>query len=216
MPLVMEKVIGRIIMHKGVPTAEQIIEAALNIAERSSWEELRLFDIAQHLQTELIYIHTYFREKDEIIDAFFDRADKSMLETAAESETLQLNSQQRLHQLLMSWFKAIEKHRRVAREMIWGKLEPGHLHIQLPALMRISRTVQWWREAAHRSASYLQRALEETVLTAIYITTFIYWLYDESKDATATDRFLEKRLAQARGIALLCKPFFKHYHKVLA
>jgi len=83
-------------------------------------------------------------------------------------------------------------------------LEPGHLHIQIPALMRISRTVQWWREAAHRSTSCVQRAIEETGLTAIYLTTFIYWLYDDSHNATATNYFLEKRLAQASWAAHLC------------
>jgi len=97
---------------------EQIIDTALSLAEKSSWEEVRLFDIAQQLKINLADIHLYFREKDELIDAFFDRADKTMLETEKKLDTVKLNSQQRLHTLLMSWFKAIKNHRRVAREMI--------------------------------------------------------------------------------------------------
>lgn len=189
-------------MQQSHSIAKQIVDAALDLAEKSSWEEVRLFDIAQQLKIGLADIHLYFREKDELIDAFFDRADNAMLETAKKLDTVNLDSQQRLHKLLMSWFKAIENHRRVAREMIWGKLEPGHLHIQIPAMMRVSRTVQWWREAAQRSASCVQRAIEETGLTAIYLTAFIYWLYDDSKDASATDHFLEKRLAQAKCMAI--------------
>ena len=112
-------------MQESHSMVEKIVDAALDLAEKSSWEEVRLFDIAQQLTNDLVDIHLHFREKDELIDAFFDRADKAMLETAKKLDTINLDSQQRLHKLLMSWFKAIENYRRVVREMIWGKLEPG-------------------------------------------------------------------------------------------
>ncbi|MDI9817920.1 MULTISPECIES: TetR/AcrR family transcriptional regulator [unclassified Legionella] len=177
-------------------TADKIVDTALHLAEASSWERLRLFEIAEQLDIPITKIHTYFREKDELIDAFFDRADKAMLKMSTQPELLQLSGQERLHQLLMRWFSLLQNHRKVTREMIWAKLEPGHLHIQFPALMRISRTVQWWREAAQLSASHFRRALEETFLTAVYLMTFIHWLYDDSKEAIATSHFLKKRLAQ--------------------
>ena len=75
--------------------------------------------------------------------------------------------------------------------MIYGKLEPGHIHIQIPGLMRISRTVQWMREAAHRDATYARRALEETGLTTIYLMTFFYWMNDDSPGSASTSRFLD-------------------------
>lgn len=192
-------------MNPSYSIAEQIVDTALSLAEKKSWEEVRLFDIAQQLKISLSEIHLYFREKDELIDAFFDRADKAMLEAAENLEVTSLVSEERLQALLMAWFKAIENHRRVAKEMIWGKLEPGHLHIQIPALMRISRAIQWWREAAHRPTSCIQRAIEETGLTTIFITTFIYWLFDTTKKMKATNHFLEQRLAQAKWIIHYCK-----------
>ena len=86
--------------------------------------------------------------------------------------------------------------------MILAKCEPGHLHIQIPAVMRISRTVQWMREAAHQNATFLVRALEETVLTSIYLTTFIFWLQDESEDSQRTRALLDSLLGTAEGVAL--------------
>jgi len=60
--------------------------------------------------------------------------------------------------------------------MLAYKLEFGHIHLQVPGLMRISRTVQWFREAACLDATGIQRVLEESTLTAIYLVTFARWL----------------------------------------
>jgi hypothetical protein len=100
----------------------------------------------------------------------------------------------------MAWFEALAGHRRVTRQMIQGRLEPGHVHIQARGLLRISRTVQWWREAAHCEAAYLSRAFEETVLTSIYLATFVYWLNDESTNAAGTRRLLDRLLRGAEWL----------------
>ncbi|KTC86514.1 hypothetical protein [Legionella brunensis] len=186
-------------------TAEKIVDAGLYLAEKSSWERLRLFDIANHLKVELTTIHSHFREKNDLVDAFFDRADRVMLALGAQPEILKLDSEARLSILLRSWFKNIQQHRKVAREMIWAQLEPGHFHMHAFALLRISRTVQWWREAAQRSAVYLRRAIEETGLTAIYLSTMLHWLYDDSDEAVNTDMFLENQLRRAHWLTdLFC------------
>jgi hypothetical protein len=84
--------------------------------------------------------------------------------------------------------------------MIYGKLEPGHIHIQVPGLIRISRTVQWIREAAGRNAIYVRRALEETGLTTIYLTAFMYWMNDNSSGSAKTATFLDRCLAVAENV----------------
>ncbi|RDI44537.1 ubiquinone biosynthesis protein COQ9 [Aquicella lusitana] len=186
---------------------DDIVNAAISLAETKSWEEVRLADIATTLGTDLTFIWQYYREKDELIDAFFDRADQAMLKASAAEEIDALSSQQKLHLLLMAWFTALANHRRIVRQMIRGKLEPGHLHIQIPALLRVSRTVQWWREAAKRQATGCRRAIEESILTAVYLATFCYWLFDDSPHATATSHFLEKKLSRLSKLShrLRCK-----------
>ena len=87
--------------------------------------------------------------------------------------------------------------------MLYGKLEPGHLHILFPAILRVSRTMQWLREATHQDATNLQRAVEETGLTGIFFMTLGVWINDKTIDLEKTNDFLHKRLLQARHI--------KHY-----
>jgi len=179
--------------------SQRIIDAAIDLAEQGSWEAVRLHAVAARLGVSLDDIRRVFREKEDIVEAYFDRADEAMLHAAETPGFLYLPTRVRLHRVIMAWLEALAPHRRVTRQMIGGKLEPGHLHIQIPGLLRISRTVQWMREAAYRDASYLRRALEEVATTSIYLATFSYWMGDGSPDSADTRRFLDRLLGIAEG-----------------
>jgi ubiquinone biosynthesis protein COQ9 len=177
---------------------DAIIDTAIALAEQTSWEAVRLFDVAAKLKITLEDMRLHFREKEELVDAWFDRADSHMLKESQVEGFLLLSSQQRIHHLVMAWLDALSVHRKVTREMIGAKLEFGHIHIQIPGVMRISRTVQWVREAAQRDATFMRRALEETALTTIYLMTFIFWMRDESENSRYTRQFLERKLYFAK------------------
>lgn len=184
------------------PTSEsdRIVDAAVTLAEERSWEAVRLHDVADALGVTLEDIRRHFREKEDIVDAWFDRADSAMLREAEAPGFLGLTPRERIRRLIMTWLAALSVNRKVTRQMIYGKLEPGHLHIQIPGLMRVSRTVQWIREAAQRDSTYVRRALEETGLTTIYLTTFFYWMNDASPGSIRTERFLEGCLGFAERL----------------
>lgn len=173
---------------------EAIVDTAVAIAERTSWEAVRLFDIAAELNITLDTIRLHFREKEDLIDAWFDRADGAMLKVSEQNDFLSLPTSERLYRLIMAWLDTLSSHRKVTRQMIGSKLEPGHVHIQIPAVMRISRTVQWVREAAQRDATFIRRALEETLLTSLYLATFTHWMFDESLNSHRTRDFLKRKL----------------------
>lgn len=179
---------------------ERIVDAALALAAQSSWEAVRLHDVADSLGVSLDEVRRRFREKEEVAEAWFDRADAAMLHAAEAPGFLDLAPRERVHHLLLAWLGALAPHRRATRQMILGKFEPGHLHVQVPGLLRVSRTVQWLREAAHRDATFLRRAFEETGLTTIYLMTFFYWMNDESPGSQATARFLGDWLALAERL----------------
>jgi AcrR family transcriptional regulator len=158
---------------------DRIVDTALTLAEQRSWETVRLHDVAAALGIGLEDIRQQFREK-KIWLTRFDRADQAMLAIAATPDSWR-SPPPSPARVIMHWLTALSPHRRVTRQMILGKLEPGHLHIQIPGLLRISRTVQWMREAAQRDTiSMTRRALEETATTGIYLMTFIHWMMDDS------------------------------------
>ncbi len=182
-------------------TRDKIIDAALDLAGRRSWESLRLHDVAAELQLELNDVRAHFREKEDITDAWFDRADAAMLQAGTVPGFADLPARECLHRLIMIWLATLALHRHVTRQMIYGKFEPGHVHYQFAGLLRVSRTVQWLREAAHRDAVLPWRAFEETGLTAIYLATFFYWMRDESENAARTSTFLDRLLGRAERLS---------------
>jgi ubiquinone biosynthesis protein COQ9 len=187
-------------MASRTPIRERIVDAALALAERGAWEAVRLHDVADAIGISLDEVRQHFREKEDVVDAWFDRADSAMLKAAEAPGFPELTPRRRIHRLMMTWFGALAPHRKATRQMIYGKLEPGHIHIQIPGLMRVSRTVQWMREAAHRDATFLRRALEETALTSIYLTAFFYWMRDDTPDSASTSRLLDRLLGIAERL----------------
>ncbi len=183
----------------------RIVDAALELGKQQSWEAVRLHAVAVATGISLNKERIYFREKEDLVDAWFDRADSAMLQEAETPDFQVLSPRQRMHRLIMTWLATLAPHRNVTRQMIYGKMELGHLHVQIPGLMRVSRTVQWIREAAHLDAVYVRRALEETGLTSIYLMTFFCWMKDNSPNSEKTSRFLDRLLGTTEKLdQLLC------------
>ena len=180
--------------------ADRILDTALQLADVSSWEAVHLYDVATELDITLEQLAQCYAQKDDLVEAWYDRADRAMLARAEEAEFLQLDMPQRLHALIMQWLDSLALHKRVSRDMLCYKLEPGHIHLQLLGILRISRTVQWLREAARQESNNLQRIIDEIGLTSIYLMTFVYWIGDVSPNQEKTRRFLEKKLQRAEQL----------------
>jgi len=178
-----------------------ILDTALQLAESCGWERLRLRDVADALGITLDDIRSRYAQKDDLAEAWFDRADRAMLLAADAPDLAALGTRERLHRLLMAWLDALAAHRVVTRDMLLYRLEPAHIHLQAAGLMRISRTVQWLREAAGADTTHLRRIMEEVGLTSIYLLTFSHWLTDASPGQQRSRDFLARRLRDADACA---------------
>ncbi|MCU7845978.1 MAG: TetR/AcrR family transcriptional regulator [Candidatus Thiodiazotropha sp. (ex Monitilora ramsayi)] len=187
--------------------AERILDTAVRLAEGRSWESIRLHQVAIEMGIDLGVIHRFYAQKDDLVEAWYDRADRAMLADAARPDYLSLTTRERLHRSIMCWLMSMQNHRRVSRDMLMYKLELGHVHLQVLGLLRVSRTVQWFLESAHRDTVHLQRVTEEIGLTSIYLATFSHWLFDNSTESVETKRLLERLLRRAESMAQLIAPF---------
>ena len=174
-----------------------ILEVALQLAEKSSWDAIHLFDVAHEMGVGLADIQRHFSNKDALVEAWFDLADAALLRIAQTPGWLQLPQRQRLQHAYMAWFDTLTPHRRLTREMIGYKLQPEHVHLQVRGVLRVSDTVQWIREAAMLPEVGWRRELAEAVLTTIFLTVFTRWLFDESAGARRTEVLLERLLRGA-------------------
>lgn len=156
---------------------QEILDAALHCAADRHWEAVRLADVAAALDIPLAEMRTHVPDKESLVDLLWDRADTALLHKAGDSLLLTADIPARIEQLVFAWLEPLAPHRRTVREMLLVRLEPGHLHIQLPTLIRVSKTVQWLREAAGLRATFAWRALEESALTALFVATVATWLH---------------------------------------
>lgn len=170
---------------------EQILDTALAIANKQGWEQLTLQQIATPLGISLADIYGHYRTKDELVDAWFDRADKAML---GARTTAELPAASRIEQALSCWLRELAAYHKVTGQMLLYKLEPGHIHLQLAGILRLSRTVQWLREAAQLQASGAARIGQELALSALFVTVFIYWLNDSSVAQQHSLALLQRKL----------------------
>ncbi|OHC68202.1 MAG: TetR family transcriptional regulator [Pseudomonadales bacterium RIFCSPLOWO2_02_FULL_63_210] len=190
-------------MKKPPITAARILDTALQLADACGWERLHLFDVAAQLDVGLDAIATHYREKDQLVEAWFDRADRAMLARSSAADLAALEPAKRLEELLVAWLDSLAAHRAVTGQMLLYKLEPAHLHLQVLGLLRISRTVQWWREGARRESRHLRRIAEESLLTGVYLRSFIHWLRHPEEDPAEFRALLRRQLRCAALLMLL-------------
>jgi len=187
-------------MAKQNTDAEIILDTALKQAEMSSWESVNLHALAKTLGITLHDIKKCYPQKDDLVEAWFDRADKAILSAKLSEDFSVLSAHQRVHKVMMLWFLSMSGQRKVTRQMLNYKLELGHVHLQVLGIMRISRTVQWFREAALLKTEGIHRVIEELALTAVYLTGFARWLFDDSKNSSRTDQYLRSALKRLRWL----------------
>ena len=114
--------------------------------------------------------------------------------SSKQDELSELALEDRIVKIIFTWLDVLAEHKTITREMLWYKLEPLHVHLQIQGLLRISRTVQWIQELTSINAQYMERIANEIGLTSIYLCTFLYWLQDDSKEQKRSRNFLQRKL----------------------
>ncbi len=175
-------------------SGQQILDQALVLGRARGWEKLTLHQIAMALSIPLADIYQHFPQKDDLVEAWFDRADQALLSRVPNPDWDVLLPKERIEQVILCWLHAMAEYRELTGQMLLYKLEPGHVHLQMAGVLRISRTVQWFREAAGLKASQLHRITQEMALSSIYVATFIHWLRDSSSGQQQTRTFLRRKL----------------------
>ena len=98
-------------MPRSTPSAAKILATALDLAETCGWERLYLHDVATALKCDLATIARHYRQKDDLVEAWLDRADAALFERAKGADLATLAPDKRLEELLMAWLGGIAAHR---------------------------------------------------------------------------------------------------------
>jgi ubiquinone biosynthesis protein COQ9 len=181
--------------------AARILHALLEEAEAVGWPAVRLHRIAEALGLSLSEVYRHYRDADAAAEAWLSLADEAMLAASAVSGFSRRPARDRLERTLLAWLDALARYPRAAREMLLGKLYPGHPHHVAALVFRLSRTVQWWREAAHLDAPPPRRQIEEMALTTLFVAAVARWASDRSAGHERTRLWVAASLRVADALA---------------
>ena len=68
---------------------------------------MQLHALADELDTGLDTIAVHYRSKDDLVDAWYDRADRALLQRGTDPALLDLSPAQRLEVLLLAWLSRL-------------------------------------------------------------------------------------------------------------
>jgi ubiquinone biosynthesis protein COQ9 len=181
--------------------AERILHAVLSDAEAAGWHAVRLHRTAEALGLPLTELYRHYQDADAVAEAWLSVADQAMLAAASVPGFARRPARDRLERTLLAWLNALAAYPRATRDLLLGKLYPGHPHHLAALVFRLSRTVQWWREAAQLDAPPPRRQLEEMALTSLFIAAVARWGSDRSSGHERTRLFVAASLRLADALA---------------
>ena len=170
-----------------------LLDGALELASSQGWESFTMSQLADRLGVSLADIYPLIKQKDDLAEVLFDRADLNMLKESESEEFQKATQKEKLIRLIHCWLTTLSPYHPMVRQMFAYKLEFGHLHLQAYGLMRISRTVQWILHASDASLTGIHRIKEEIILTQLYLAAVTYWLVQASTSQDLYD-FLNRLL----------------------
>lgn len=172
---------------------ERMLDAALALAAQRDWAGIGLAEIAQQAGLPLAEAYAACRSKLDLLAALNRRLDEAGLAAAPEAEGL---PRERLFDLLMRRFDALQPHRPALRSILRGSVGDPAVLLAAPALLR---SMAWMLEAAGIGAGGWRGALRVHVLAGVYLTVLRVFLGDESADLAATMAALDRRLRAVEG-----------------
>ena len=117
-----------------------VVDAALAIAAKVGWEQLRLHAIADRTGLPLAEIGRRFRDVDAVANAWFSQARIAVL-GLPQDELDGRSADERIALALGVWLDSLAPHRRLAGEILRHKLYISHPHHWVPMIFDLSRLV---------------------------------------------------------------------------
>ena len=183
------------------PSPDRLLKAAMAVAARQRWRSVSMNDIAAEAKVGLDQLHAVFPSKAAIVAALNDRVDAAML-GGTEDEAAGEPARERLFDVLMRRFDSIAADKQAIASIL--RDAGGDPCAALCAAPRLMRSMAWSLEAAGISSAGLPGLIRTKALAAIYLSTMLVWLRDDSPDHGRTMAHLDRKLRRAERLAQGC------------
>jgi AcrR family transcriptional regulator len=192
---------------KSEETRERILDAALALFREKGFHETTMRQIAEQAGVATGLAYHYFRSKDDMVMAFYDRANEDLIPLLEEVHTRHKKLPERLRALVEAKFDYFTPNRRFLGALMSHAADPHN------PLSPFSDETQYIREA---DFAQLNRALQETktnvpkdlepflpkILWIYQLGLILFWIYDRTEGQQRTQALVDKSV---RIVALLVR-----------
>lgn len=162
---------------------QAVIDAALALAAERDWSAVRLAEIAARAGVTLADLRALFDSKLEIVAGFAARIDRQVLDSL-DSELAGEPARDRLFDVMMSRFDALQPYRRAVRSIVHAlRPNPGQVLAWNPVAVR---SMAWMLEGAGIDSSGRRGAVRAQGLALVYARALRVWLDDEDPGMART------------------------------
>ena len=180
--------------------------AAMRAAAGIGWRRTRLADIAEEAGLSLADLHARYTSKEALLDGFVRHIDRIVLTGAQRSDDEDSSYRDRLFDILMQRFDALNPYKDGIRAVVRDAGSGGVTEI-LCGGCRLLRSMRWMLEAAGIGTAGWLGGLRVKGLAVVFAATVQVWLRDDSEDMAKTMAALDRNLKRAEQFATMRSPF---------
>jgi AcrR family transcriptional regulator len=182
---------------KGARTKSAIIDAALRLFRERGYEATTMRAIAAEADLSLGNAYYYFKSKEHLIQAFYDRTQLEHAEAAAPVLERESDLAARIVGVAEAWVDAMEPYRAFAGTFFKNAADPtSALSPFSPESASARRSaISLWQRVIEGSGTKVPKMLRTELpelLWLYFMGTVLFWVYDRTENASRT-RLLIRR-----------------------
>jgi len=182
------------------PHREKIIEAFLALVAEEPFEKIGLAAVAEKSGVSLADMRGEFGSTFDIVSAFVRETDRKVL-AGGEGEDAEATARDRLFDVLMRRFEALQPHRAAVRSLV--RSAERHPRFALALNKLAVRSQQWMLSAAGIDSSGWVGGIRAQAVAVMFARVMRVWLHDDDPGLGRTMAELDRDLATGARFAML-------------
>ncbi|MEU7878484.1 TetR/AcrR family transcriptional regulator [Microbispora bryophytorum] len=178
-------------------TREQIVETALRLFRDRGYEATTMRAIAAEAGVSVGNAYYYFRSKEQLIQAYYDRAQETHEAACHEVFAAERSFAGRLGGVLREWVRISEPYHEFAVKFFKHAAEPSNPLSPFSAESAPAResAIALYREVVEGSAGRMDEELREELpelLWLLWMGVVLFWVHDSSPGCARTYRLIDR------------------------
>jgi ubiquinone biosynthesis protein COQ9 len=170
-------------MTPGEEQENAVIDAALRVAARRRWRDVRLSDIAAEANIDLADLARLASSKADILRRFSRRTDRALLESL-KAQPVEGDAHDRLFEVIMRRLEILAPHRAALASIV--EAPAGHPTGMVMLASAAATTQRWMLAAAGLEEDGAGGLVKQGGLACVYARTLRVWLHDDDPGLART------------------------------